>query len=237
VEKLSVVLKYSRDMAQTGSPERPKPKERIATRYGPIQQGSVSFAKEERFSWQKPKFQSDVAYNPQLEGQAKPIVFGGSLRTAADDNPDAKKRSTGPGSYDIQHAPNFLSSYIRHDAARFSIARRESMAEKTPSPGAVYNIQNQYWNGPVKTQKIGFNKDKRRPLYSGGGGDADMLWPSLPKGRSVTIGKKLPRKEKGSDTPGAYNVKQDFRTGPSISFGKGRGDRFASFGILRGTES
>ena len=89
----------------------------------------------------------------------------------------------------------------------------------------------------MKTQKISFNKDKRKPLYSTNGADADMLWPKLPKGRSITIAKKLTRKEKGSDTPGAYNIKQDFRTGPSISFGKGRGDRFASFGILRGTES
>ena len=83
-------------MAQTESPERPKPKEKKATRYGPVTQGSVSFAKEERFAWQKPKFQSDVAYNPQLETQAKPIVFGGSLRTAADDNPDAKKEARDP---------------------------------------------------------------------------------------------------------------------------------------------
>ena len=90
----------------TKEKERPKPKERKATRYGPISEGSVSFAKEERFAWQKPKFQSDVAYNPALDGQAKDMVFGGSLRTAADDNPDAKKRSIGPGSYDIQHAPN-----------------------------------------------------------------------------------------------------------------------------------
>lgn len=224
---------------QPQSPDRPKPKERKATRYGPIHQGTVSFAKEERFAWQKAKFQSDVVYNVPLNGQAKTIVFGGEVRvTGQDDNPDAKKRSTGPGSYDIQNAPNFISEYIRHDACRFSLGRRESMAVKTPSPGAVYNIEKQYWNGPVKTQAIGFNRDTRKPLYSGGGGDADMLWPALPKGRSVTIAKKLKIKEKGSDTPGAvYNIRQDFRTGPSISFGKGRGDRFASFGILKGLES
>ena len=221
------------------SPERPKPKERKATRYGPIADGTVSFAKEERFAWQKPKFQSDVAYQPTLDEQARPIRFGGEVRvTGQDDNPDAKKRSTGPGSYDIQNAPNFLSEYIAHHGLRFATARRESMAVKTPSPGAVYNIDNQYWNGPNKQQAIGFNKDTRKPLYSGGGGDADMLWPSLPKGRSITIAKRLVRKEKGSDTPGPhYNIRQDFRTGPSISFGKGRGDRFAGFGILKGCES
>jgi len=55
-----------------------------------------------------------------------------------------------------------------------------------------------------------------------------MLWPALPKGPSVTMGKRLKIKEKGSDTPGAvynYDLKSN---APSFSFGRGRGNRFST---------
>ena len=73
-------------------------------------------------------------------------------------------------------------------------------------------------------------------MHEGQPTDADMLWPALSKGPSITIAKRIPQKVKGSDTPGPYPVRTA-PAGPQFSFGKGRGDRFCSFGILRGFES
>jgi hypothetical protein len=233
-EFLQLVLVIRRSFKMSASPKK---KERRATRYGPMSQSNVSFAKEERFAWQKAKFASDVVYAPKLDGQARPIVFGGALRGSNDDNPDAKKRSTGPGSYDIQHAPKFLSMYLNHNASRFATAARQSMDMKTPSPGAVYNIEKVYWNGPDTGKAISFNCDKRRPLYDGEPTDADMVWPALPKKPGITMAKRIARKEKGSDTPGAHYKIVEKWSGPSFSFGKGRGNRFTNISILRGFES
>jgi hypothetical protein len=218
------------------SPKRP-PTRPLITRYGPNTQSTVSFAKEERFAWQKAKFQSDVVYDIKPEYTGRTVLFSGSIRVPADDNPDAKKRSTGPGSYDIQSAPDFLSDYIKKGGQRFSTAARQSMAAKTPSPGPVYTFDKVYYNGPEKSSPIGFNCDQRKPLYEGTKTDADMVWPALPKGPSITIGRRLPKQGKINKTPGAYNLRQNFQTGPSFSFGKGRGDRFTSISILRGLES
>ena len=210
----------------------------LITRYGPNSQSTVSFAKEQRFAWQKAKFQSDVNYDIKPEGAGRTVLFSGALREPADDNPDAKKRSTGPGSYDIQNAPNFLSDYIMKGGQRFSSAARESMAAKTPSPGPVYTIDGCYYRGPEKSIPIGFNCDQRGPFSKSSKVDADMVWPTLSAGPSITMGKRLPRREKGADTPGShYKIRQNFQTGPSFSFGSGRGDRFSRISILRGFES
>jgi len=159
------------------------------------------------------------------------------VRTSLDENPDAKKRSTGPGSYDLSHVHNHISDYTFKGGARFSTGARESMAMKTPSPGAVYNIENCYSNGPKNKTGISFNCDSRQSLGPVGS-DADMLWPKLSKSTSITIAKKIKRKEKGADNPGPiYNIRQNWKTGPSFSFSKGRGDRFSSFGMLKGFES
>lgn len=60
-----------------------------------------------------------------------------------------------------------------------------------------------------------------------------MLWPQLAKGPSITFGRRIKVKEKGSDTPGAvysYDMKSN---APSFSFGRGRGNRFSTAaGIL-----
>ena len=220
-----------------GSPSKKPPTKDLITRYGPNSNSTVSFALEERFAWQKAKFQSDVVYDVKSEGAGRTVLFPMNVRTPLDDNPDAKKRSTGPGSYDVQHAPNHISDYIFKGGQRFSTAARESMAAKTPSPGAVYNIDKCYYRGADKNEPISFNCDDRKPLGQAPS-DADMLWPQLSKGPAITIAKRLKRKEKGADTPGPiYNIRQGWKTGPSFSFSKGRGDRFSSFGILKGFES
>lgn len=225
------------NMPSHESPKR-SPSRPLITRYGPNSQSTVSFAQEERFAWQKPKFQSDVVYDVKPEYTGRTVLFPGSVRVPLDENPDAKKRSTGPGSYDVGAAADHLSDYIKKGGQRFSSATRESMVMKTPSPGPVYTFEKVYYRGPEKSQPISFNCDSRKSLAPSTNTDADMLWPALPKGPSITIAKKLPRKEKGSDTPGAhYKIKQNFQTGPSFSFGKGRGDRFTTISILRGLES
>jgi hypothetical protein len=69
--------------------------------------------------------------------------------------------STGPGSYEYGHCYDKISEYKQRHANRFSGAAREGPGLKTPSPGPVYNISKQYWNGPEKALKIGFNCDSR----------------------------------------------------------------------------
>jgi len=218
-----------------GHPESSGPKKMVrppVTRYGPIKGSPSKFLTEERFAWQKAKFQSDVVYDLPSATMTRSVVFSSGLRSGMDDNPDAKKRSTGPGSYNTGPCYDKCSNWLVHHAARFGAAPRESMAIKTPSPGAVYNIEKTYYTGPDKGKAISFNCDQRKPLYNGGNTDADMLWPSLPKGPSITFGKRISVKEKGSDTPGAvysYNMKSN---APSFSFGRGKGDRFAQVGFL-----
>ena len=204
------------------------------TRYGPIKGPDSKFLTEERFAWQKSRYQSDVVYSlPPAGLGARSVTFSSSIRQGmADANPDAKKRSTGPGSYDTGHCYDHVSEYNVKHAARFGAAARESMAVKTPSPGAVYNIEKVYWNGPDKGKQISFNCDQRKSLHEGGNTDADMLWPSLSKGTSITIAKRIKYKNHAEGTPGCiYNI-QEKRSGPSFSFGKGRGNRFSSFGFL-----
>ena len=106
------------------------------------------------------------------------------------------------------------------------------MAIKTPSPGAVYNTEGLFSSGSNKTIPISFNCDSRKPLSNEcASANADMLWPKLPKGPSITIAGKLNKKSRFGGTPGAiYDVhkKMDFRTGPSFSFGRSKAARFKS---------
>ena len=123
-------------------PQRPP-----VTRYGPVHGAPSKFLTEERFAWQKSKFQSDVLYELPSVSMTRSVVFSSGLRSGMDDNPDAKKRSTGPGSYNPGKCYDFCSDYMVHHAARLGAAPRESMAMKTPSPGPVYNVDKLYYNG------------------------------------------------------------------------------------------
>ena len=124
------------------------------TRYGPCHGAQSKFLTEERFAWQKAKFQSDVLYELPSVVMTRSVVFPSGLRSGMDDNPDAKKRSTGPGSYNPGLCFDHQSESIVHHAARFGAAPRESMAMKTPSPGPVYNIEKCYWNGTCSLPTI-----------------------------------------------------------------------------------
>ena len=166
------------------------------------------FGTEERFAWQNAKFASDVAYNLPEGKPSKSVVFGNSLRTGDDSNPDAKKSSTGPGSYDTSHSLEFNSEHATSRMTRFGAAPRQSMAMKTPSPGAVYNIEQLFWNGPEKGIAIGFNCDHRPPLYgNSAGSNADMFVPKSSTGVAITIASRFKQKNPGRGTPGAiYDV-------------------------------
>jgi hypothetical protein len=203
----------------------------FVTRYGVSTSPEPHFGNEERFSWQKAQFVSDVVYQLPDAKEKRGVMFGTSARGGMDDlNPDAKKRSTGPGSYHIESCYNSISEYPHHAAYRFGAAARQSMDMKTPSPGAIYNTTELFKNGKDRNIKISFNRDNRMPLNGQPAGvNADMLWPKLPKGTSVTIGKRLKYKSMGADTPGAiYDVHKvvGFKTGPSFSFGKSKASRF-----------
>lgn len=184
-------------------------KDLTVTRYGAAKPAEIKFGSEERFAWQRPQFMSDVVYDlPELRS-SKSAVFGTASRAGMEDeNPDAKKRSNGPGSYDFGHCYDFNSEYSHKKAYRFSVAPRQSLAMKTPSPGAIYNIENQFYLGPEKNKGISFSTDIRRPLGGGGASaDAEMVCPKLPKGPAITIGRRINRKDALTNTPGAiYDV-------------------------------
>ena len=102
-------------MAQSPSSSPKKsPKRRPVTRYGQISQNQLKFGTEERFAWQKPQSSSDVVYKLPDMTMTKSAVFGTSLRQGMDDNPDVKKRSTGPGSYDFSPCYDHLRYNINN---------------------------------------------------------------------------------------------------------------------------
>jgi len=187
----------------TKSPKKP------VTRYGQIKQADLKFGTEKRFQWQNAANTGDVMYEIPEYQPSKSVIFGNSLRKGLDDeNPDAKKRSTGPGSYEFAECFDHLSEYAKRNANRFGQAPRQSMAMKTPSPGAVYNIQNQFWNGPEKHNGIGFSNSTRGDLYGSSlGSNADMFFARPETGPSISIAKRLKVKELGASSPGAvYDV-------------------------------
>ena len=208
----------------------------FVTRYGPTKSPEPPFSQEERFTWQKAQFVSDVAYKLPDTKMTIGSVFGTSVRTGMDDeNPDAKKRTTGPGSYNVEPCFDALSEYSTRKASRFACAAREGMNMKTPSPGAVYNTGEIYRDGKDKRIKISFNCDKRRPLYNESASqNADLLWPKLDRGPAISMGKRLKYRTKGDCTPGAvyevHNI-QNFKTGPSFSFGRSKSSRFQGDGM------
>jgi len=219
------------------SSKMPKSPQKPCTRYGVCSSPTSKMGNEERFAWQKSQINGEGYELPDLKS-TKAISFGLGLRggMAEQANPDAVKRSTGPGSYEYGHCYDKISEYKQRHANRFSGAVREGPGLKTPSPGPVYDISKQYWNGPEKALKIGFNCDSRPALYQRSlTANADMVCPKLPKGKSITMAARLKSSKKEAAGSGVmYNVheKVDFRTGPSYSFGKGRGQRFNRIAFL-----
>jgi len=221
------------------SPEKSPPRspKKDVTRYGVVKHADIKFGTEERFTWQNATNSNDVAYDLPDMIMSRSVIFGSSLRKGMDEeNPDNKKRSTGPGSYDYAHCFDHNSEYITKVGNRFGCAPRQSMAVKTPSPGAVYNIDKQFWNGREKGMGIGFPNSTRQNLYGSSlGANADMFIPKYETGNAITIASRFKQKRPQEGTPGAiYDVhkKMNFQTGPSFSFGKGKGNRFKEFGFL-----
>lgn len=161
---------------------------------------------EERFQWQKSKSASDVSYTLPDCKMTRSVVFSCSRRTG-EDATSSNKTSTGPGSYDSSKI-DFSSEHVMTKANKFGAAARQSMALKTPSPGAVYNIENTYWNGPVKKMGIGFNCDSRPDLNSTNVSNAEMMLIKPSAGPSITMGARFkPKRFTGVNTPGAiYDV-------------------------------
>lgn len=191
-----------------GSPVR-SPKKDV-TRYGPVKFPDAKFGNEERFMWQKSKSSNDVAYDLPEMTMSRSIVFPQSLRKGMDDeNPDNKKRSTGPGSYEYSGCYDHISEYMNHEANRFPCAARQSMAQKTPSPGAVYNIEKKYYRGPEKPMGIGFANASRMGLFNNSASaNADMYIPRADYGPGITIAGRHKKKNYFSyETPGpVYDV-------------------------------
>ena len=172
------------------------------TRYGPVQQATIKFGSEQRFQWQQAKNTCDVSYEIPDDKIKHSVVFPASSKKSLCDNPDAAKNATGPGSYDVSKGFECYSEYTSHNGFKFSIAQRQSMAMKSPSPGPVYNIEKCYCTGPDAGLKVGFNLDSRKPLYeSNTSANADPVYPKLPSGIAITIGKRLNQKTRPKESP------------------------------------
>ena len=180
-----------------------KKEKRICTRYGPTQNPQIKFGSEKRFQWQEAKFSCDTTYEIPEEPVKFSVIFPASSKKPLVDNPDAAKNATGPGSYDVTKGFDVHSEYVKHEANKFSVSQRQSMAIKTPSPGPVYNIEKTYFNGPDHGLKVGFNLDSRKPLYDGdmASANADPVYPKLPTGTGITIGRRLNSKSRLKESP------------------------------------
>lgn len=212
-----------RTLSPTGRPKSPtskSPSRRDATRYGQIKEPDLKFGSEQRFKWQQTS-SNDVSYDLPPMTMSRSVAFGYSLRKGMDEeNPDNKKRSTGPGSYEFSGCFDHLSEYAHKEANRFACAPRQSMAVKTPSPGAVYNIEKKYYLGPEKSMGIGFANASRAPLYGkSASANADMFIPKPETGSAITIaGRPKPAKFLQTPTPGAiYDVHVRL---PSLNIGR-----------------
>ncbi len=206
-------LIFSWRMTHRSAPGSPSklisPQKKEVTRYGAIKQADLKFGSEKRFMWQNSLNSNDVVYELPEMTSTRSVIFGSSLRVGMDEeNPDNKKRSTGPGSYDFAPCFDHNSEYATKQGTRFACAARQSMALKTPSPGAVYNIEKQYWNGPEKSEGIGFVNAPRQNLYGTSlGANADMFFPKFETGPCITISKRFKAKRGGDSTPGPiYDV-------------------------------
>jgi hypothetical protein len=135
--------------------------EKECTRYGVITTPATKIGSEERFSWQKLTASTDGIYDLPDQRCPRTMTFGTSIRMSEESNSDAVKRRAGPGTYESSTCYDKVSDYTNKQGNRFSLAPRESLDLKTPSPGPVYVISNQYWNGADKGIKIGFNCDTR----------------------------------------------------------------------------
>eukprot|EP01036_Dinobryon_divergens_P032612 gene32612-42232_t len=217
------------------SPSKKNRKSVEVTRFGTVKEPALKFGSEERFAWQNAQNSSNVVYDIPDSSPTKSVIFGSSLRV--DENSKGSGSSAGPGSYDFTKCFDHISEYSVKQGNRFSCAPRNSMVIKTPSPGAVYNIEKCYWNGPDKNDGIGFSTAPRDSRNSGSNSaDADMYLPKYDTGQGITIATRFNTNKKFAyATPGAiYDVhkKFDFRTGPSYTFGKGKGSRFKEVGFL-----
>jgi hypothetical protein len=196
-------------MERKESESPPRNIKKDVTRYGPIKKSEIKFGTEERFQWQKSKNSNDVAYKLPEMTMSRSIVFSQALRKGMDEeNPDSKNMSAGPGSYDYSRSFDYLSEYVSHDANRFPCAPRQSMAMKTPSPGAVYNIEKKYYMGPDKFGGIGFPNASRQPLFtSSTAANADMFIPKPETGPAITIAGRHKPKFVTESSPGPiYDV-------------------------------
>jgi hypothetical protein len=122
---------------------------------------ATKIGSEERFAWQKLTASTDGIYDLPDQRCPRTMTFGTSIRMSEESNSDAVKRRAGPGTYESSTCYDKVSDYTNKQGNRFSLAPRQSLDLKTPSPGPVYVISNQYWNGAEKGIKIGFNCDTR----------------------------------------------------------------------------
>jgi len=199
--------------------------------------GNTFVAEEERFLWQKPINEFDAFYTLPSALTKQTSVFGTSTREDWENTYKNKRDGNNPNSGPGQNGRGDvtkLSTIRSQPNLKFGFASRNPSFERSTTPGPKYNVEGAFKDGPTNGKiAISFNKDKRKPLWVS---STDAMYdPRLPKGKSMTIGKKVKKKQfSGSDfrSPGPiYDMqKYDFKSGPSYSFGGSRSDRFSGPG-------
>jgi hypothetical protein len=123
------------------------------TPHNPIAKAVISIT-HHRNAENRPMLPCPTSYSSTPLTSICPLPFNLNRRTPSHPFPH-------PVAHSFLYSYDRLSDYCVHKANRFADAPRQSMDMKTPSPGAVYNVDKCYWNGPVKNIGISFNKDQR----------------------------------------------------------------------------
>ena len=189
------------------------------------------FGIEERFKTTSTSA-NDISYDVQPIDTTKSVIFPSSVRFSPEGS-RINGSSNGPGSYDVSKGYQFHSEYPMKRANRFATYPRQSMDMKTISPGAVYDTDKVYFNGPDKRLPITFKSDTRFPEMQSSISNTQLFIPKSETGPAITIAKRLNRVEVGHDSPGnIYNVNYQKRRAPAYSFGKGKHIRFKPVAFL-----
>lgn len=221
------------------------------TRYGKKADGTARFGTEKRFRVASAQLSSDVMYNLPSTLANQNTVFGTSSRG---DFAPKSSNSSGPATYDVSKS-DLASSKSRtkhgmfqnsgYSSARltfihqlvtlipaitFGVCTRQGLNLNTLSPGAVYNVEGVFKTGKDARVPISFNRDLRKPIFDPSAAiNAEMYYPQLAAGKSVSFGFRHDPGKTAPRSPGAiYNVHEtcDFRTGPAHTFGSSKTTRF-----------
>lgn len=150
---------------------------------------------------------SSTQYMPQSTYKTKAISF--TLASRFTNNPCRSHTNFHQpiNPYDINRGFLFSSEHPLHNGIRFATCPRKSLALNTP--GAIYQIEEQYATDPKKRYPMSFSKEVRfqeiKPIQTNP--NPQIFMPPAYTRTAISMGKKLRYKDASFDTPGPiYNV-------------------------------